>query len=74
MVDVVPRSLASVVDEDDAVEVIALPEDETQDGKRGRHGEVVESYSRSAVMLRRKQFCKQVMGVHTLESARGSWL
>jgi hypothetical protein len=34
MVDVVARILARVVDEDDAVEVIARPQDETHDGER----------------------------------------
>jgi hypothetical protein len=55
MVDVVARCLTGVVDEDDAVKIIAGPEDETHDGERSRHNKVVEVYFRSAVMLWRKK-------------------
>jgi hypothetical protein len=55
MVDVITRRLTGVVDEDNTVEVIAQPKDETHDGKRGQHSKVVEVYFRSAVMLRRKK-------------------
>jgi hypothetical protein len=54
MVDVVVRRLTGVVDEDNAVEVIVRPEDETHDGEQDRHSKVVETYFRSAIILRPK--------------------
>jgi hypothetical protein len=54
MVDVVTRRLTGVVDEDDAVEIIARPE-ETHDGERSRHNKVVANYFRSVLILRRKK-------------------
>jgi predicted nuclease of predicted toxin-antitoxin system len=40
-----------IVDEEDATEVVVLPKDKTHDG---RDSKVVETYSRSVVMLRCK--------------------
>jgi hypothetical protein len=61
MVDVVVRRLTGVVDEDNAIELITRPEDETHDGERGRHNKVVETYYRSAVILRQKKNYAQVI-------------
>jgi hypothetical protein len=59
IVDVVARNLAGVVDEDDNVEVIAQQKGETHDGERDRYSKVVEAYSRSAVILRRKKLTRK---------------
>ena len=60
MVDVVVRRLTGMVDEDNAVEVIAQPEDETHDDERDRYSKVVEAYFRSAVILRHNN-CAQII-------------
>jgi hypothetical protein len=60
MVDVVVRRLTGMVDEDNAVEVIARSEDETHDDERDRYSKVVEAYFRSAVVLRSKN-CMQII-------------
>jgi Mg/Co/Ni transporter MgtE len=65
MVDVVARRLVGVVDEDDAVEVIARPKDETHDDERSRHNKIVETYYQSAVILK----CKN----RTASPERGEW-
>jgi hypothetical protein len=44
-----------VVDEDDDVEIIAQQKGETHDGERGRYSKVIEAFSQSVVVLRRKK-------------------
>jgi hypothetical protein len=44
MVDVVVQRLTGVVDEDNAVEVVARLEDETHDDELDRYSKVVEAY------------------------------
>jgi hypothetical protein len=50
MVDVVVQRLTGVVDEDNAVEVVARLEDETHNDELDRYSKVVEAYFRSAVI------------------------